>query len=118
MTIDITGRHLELTPALREHAEEKISKLGRLVEDLDIHVTLAAEKHRYTCTIVARGRTGVHTGETTGDDLYATIHEAVDVLARRLRKNKTSRLSDRREGAPTIRRLEEAEPTTAEGGQA
>jgi len=105
MTINITGRHLDLTPAIRTHAEKKIGKLGRLVEDLDLRVTLEAVNHRQTCTIVARGKGGTYTGEITDEDLFAAINEAVDVLARQLRKNKTSRLADRRGGAESIRRL-------------
>jgi len=104
MTIDFVGRHLELTPEMRAYALEKVHKLGRLVDDLDIHVTLSQEKHRKTCGIVARGRGVVHSGEVTHDDLHQAINEAVDILARQLRKQKTSRLSERREGAPSIRR--------------
>ncbi len=107
MTINITGRHLDLTPAIRNHAEKKIAKLGRLVEDLDLHVTLGVVNHQQSCTIVARGRGGTYTGEVTDDDLFAAINEAVDVLARQLRKSKTSRLADRRGGAESIRHLGE-----------
>ncbi|NJN64252.1 MAG: ribosome-associated translation inhibitor RaiA [Acidobacteria bacterium] len=103
MTIDVVGRHLELTPQLRSYTEEKVSKLGRLVDNLDIHVTLGSEKHRKTCGIVARGKGSVATGEVTHDDMHQAINEAVDILARQLRKNKTSRLADRREGADSIR---------------
>lgn len=104
MQIEITARHLELTPDLRAHAEEKLAKLERLTDGLEIHLTLAAEKHRKTCTILAHGR-GVHANsEVTHDDLYSALHEAVDALARQLRKNKTHQLHDRREGAETIRR--------------
>lgn len=119
MTIDVTGRHVTLTPALRSHAEEKIRKLGRLVDNLEIHVTLSSEKHRQTCTIVAHGRKARFTSEVTGEDFYAAINECVDIVARQLRKNKTSRLADKREGAESIRNLGAstgAVPTTAGAG--
>ncbi len=121
MTIDVVGRHLDLTPQLRAYTEEKVSKLGRLVDNLDIHVTLGAEKHRKTCGIVARGPGSVATGEVTHDDLHQAINEAVDILARQLRKTKTSRLSNRREGADSIRfqgdALEPAEEGEADGSR-
>ena len=103
MSIDFVGRHLDVTPETRSYAEEKVAKLGRLVENLDIHVTLSAEKHRKTCGIVARGKGVTHSGEVTHEDLHHAITEAVDILARQLRKKKTSRLSQRRSGAETIR---------------
>ncbi|MDH3283834.1 MAG: ribosome-associated translation inhibitor RaiA [Acidobacteriota bacterium] len=107
MTFEMTGRHVTLTPAIRSHVEEKIRKLGRLVDDLEIHVTLTSEKHRNTCTMVAHGKKANYTGEVTNDDLFASINEAVDILARQLRKNKTSRLADRRDGSASIRFIDE-----------
>jgi putative sigma-54 modulation protein len=103
MTIDLVGRHMELTPELRAYAEAKVKKLGRLVENLDIHVTLDSEKHRKTCGIVARGNGTTHSGEVTNEDLRNAINGAVDILARQLRKSKTSHLARRRSGAASIR---------------
>ncbi len=108
MTIELTGRHMELSPKIRAHTEEKISKLGRLVDNLELHVTLDSEKHNKKCSIVARGKGETYTGETAGEDLFAAINEAVDILARQLRKSKTAKLASRRGGAPSIRRQEEA----------
>lgn len=121
MTIELTGRHFELTPAIRAHAEEKIRKLGRLIDNLEIEVKLDSEKHRQICSIVARGKGGTYTGEVEGDDLYAAINESVDVLARQLRKGKTSRLAHRREGADSIRHFGDpaesgATPGAGDGG--
>lgn len=104
MNIDLTGRHIDLTPELRAYATEKINKLDRLAHNLEIKMTLAAEKHRQSCTIVAQGKGATYTAETTGDDLHKVIVETVEVLARQMRKDKTNRLADRREGAETIRR--------------
>ena len=110
MNIDLTGRHLELSPEIRAYAEEKINKLGRLVHNLEIHVTLAAEKHRKNCTIVAQGNGTTYTADVSDDDLRRAINESVDALSRQIRKDKTSKLAGRREGAETIRgaKVEEA----------
>ncbi len=104
MNIDLTGRHFDLTPEIRAYAEDKINKLGRLVQSLDIQVTLTAEKHRQKVSIIALGQGAKYTADIEDDDMHKAIGEAVDVLARQIRKEKTSRLSDRREGAETIRR--------------
>ena len=48
MHIDITGRQVAVTPALRKFAEEKLHKLERLLDGpLVVHVVLAVEKHRH-----------------------------------------------------------------------
>ncbi len=108
MTIELTARHIDLTPEDRAYAEEKLRKLGRLVDNLDIHVTIEAEKHRQTCGIAAWGKGASYSVEVTDDDLKAAVNEAVDILARQLRKDKTSKLAGRREGAETIRRPRKA----------
>ena len=108
MTIELTARHINLSPEDRAYAEDKLRKLGRLVDSLDMHVTIEAEKHRQTCAISAWGKGASYSVEVTDDDLKAAVNEAVDILARQLRKDKTSRLAGRREGAETIRRPKKA----------
>lgn len=108
MNIDVTGRRVELTPEIRSYAEEKLGKLGRLLNNLEIHVTLSAEKHRFTCGVVAQGKGTPYAAEQTSKNLLESINDAVDVLARQIRKDKTAKLADRREGAESIRRPEEA----------
>ena len=44
MRLDITGRHIEITPALRQFTEEKLVKLERLLEGpVEVHVVLEIE---------------------------------------------------------------------------
>ena len=46
MNIEIVGRHIEVTPALKEFAAEKLQKLEKLLDGpLEVHVVLAVEKH-------------------------------------------------------------------------
>ncbi len=114
MTVEITGRHIDLSERTREYTEEKLSKLERLMDQLSIHVTLTPEKHRYCCSIVAHGKGVTYTSERIEDDLFAAINGSVEVLSRKLRKNKTSRLSDRRPGSDSIRHLDGGEEAVNE----
>jgi putative sigma-54 modulation protein len=89
MQLDITGRHIEITPALREFAEEKLSKLERLLDGpLEVHVVLGIEKHRHVAEIQVKSRTGVFSGTQETGDLYASIGEVVDKLERQALKHK------------------------------
>lgn len=89
MQLDITGRHIEITPALREYAEEKLGKLERLLDGpLEIHVVLGIEKHRHMAEIQVKSRTGVFSGTQETGDLYASIGEVVDKLERQALKHK------------------------------
>ena len=48
MQVTVTGRHFEITDALRQHIEGKIRKLDRYLDGItDVYVVLSVEKHRH-----------------------------------------------------------------------
>jgi putative sigma-54 modulation protein len=96
MNLDITGRHIEITPALRDFTEEKLRKLEKLLDGpLEIHVVLGIEKHRHTAEIQVKSRTTVISGTEETGDLYASIGEVVDKLERQAKKHKEKRQNRR-----------------------
>ena len=89
MRIEITGRQIEVTPALREFATDKLRKLEKLLGGpLDVHVVLAIEKHRHMAEIQVKSRTAVLSGTEETEDLYASISEVVDKLERQALRHK------------------------------
>ena len=89
MKIDITGRHIEVTPALKEFAEDKLSKLERLLDrELEAHVVLWITKHRHIAEIQVKSGSLVFTSTEETADLYASIGEAVDKLERQVLRHK------------------------------
>ena len=89
MNLFITGRHIEITPALKEFAEDKLRKLERLLDGpLEIHVVLGIEKHRHMAEIQVRSRTALLSGTQETGDLYASIGEVADKLERQALKHK------------------------------
>lgn len=100
MNIEITGRHIEVTPALREHVSEKLSKLDKLIDEpVDIHVVLFIEKHRHVAEIQIKARQGVFSGQEETGDLYISIAEVADKLEKQLRRSKDKRTARRRRDA-------------------
>lgn len=104
MNIELTARHTDLTPEIRAYAEDKVGKLERLLTNPSIHLTISSEKHRFKVSLIAINRGNNIAADVEDSDLQKAIGEAVDAVARQVRKEKTSRLADRREGAETIRR--------------
>ena len=89
MRVDITGRNIELTPALHDFAEEKLGKLERLlVGPIEAHVVLSIMKHRHIAEIQVKSRTATLSGTEETDDLYVSISEVVDKLERQALKHK------------------------------
>ncbi len=110
MNLNITGHHLEVTPALREYV---ISKLDRVIRHFDhvtaTHVILSVQKlrQRAEVTVHVRGR-DIHV-ESEDDDLYAAIDAMTDKLDRQVVKHK-EKASDH--GFDSMKRRQGAESTT------
>jgi len=64
MRLELTGRHVDISPALRRLVERKIAKLERLLDHhaLSAQVVLSREKlaYRAECTLHARGERFLH----------------------------------------------------------
>lgn len=89
MQISVTFRHIEPSTALKEYAEEKISRIKKYVEEpIEVHVVLTVEKFRHIAeaTIKANGMGFKGTEET--EDMYSAIDTLADTIESQVRKNK------------------------------
>lgn len=89
MNLNLTGRHLEITPAIREHVLNKLDKVKRHFDNvIDINVTLSVDK------LVQKAEANVHVSgknifaETEDSNLYVAIDALVDSLDRQVLKHK------------------------------
>ena len=89
MQIDITGHHVDVTPALRAYVTEKMQKLMRHSDQvISIRVILNVEKLQQNAeaTVNVGGRNLF--GAVTATDMYASIDGLVDKLDRQIRRRK------------------------------
>ena len=89
MNINLTGRHLDITPAIREHVTSKLTKLQRHFDNLiDINVILSVDKlkQKAEATVHLSGKTIF--AETEDSNLYVAIDNLVDSLDRQILKHK------------------------------
>lgn len=90
MEIIVTGRHMDITPAIREYASEKVSKLPRYfdrIQSIDVIAHKNDRQHEMEI-IVHVDRSDPFLCKTAGSDLYACIDEAVNKLERQLTDHK------------------------------
>lgn len=93
LNFNIRGENIEVTPAIREHVENKVSKLERYFTegaDATANVNLKVYNDKQTkveVTIPMKNLT--LRAEERHDDLYAAIDLIVDKLERQIRKYKT-----------------------------
>ena len=89
MNINLTGRHLEITPAIREHVNTKLGKVKRHFDHvIDINVILSVDKlqQKAEATVHLSGKTIF--AETDDSNLYVAIDNLVDLLDRQVLKHK------------------------------
>ena len=90
MNLNVSGHHLEITPAIRAYVNEKLGRINRHFDQvIDVHVILSVDKLRQKaeCTLHVRGK-DLHC-ESTEEDLYAAIDLMVDKLDRQVLKHKS-----------------------------
>ena len=88
MTINYRGKNIEVTPALKEHAEKKIGRLGRIMDIDKVTVTLIAEGNREKAEVSMMIKGYLLRGEDSGQDVFAAIDTVVDKLEKQLVKYK------------------------------
>lgn len=91
MLFTMTGRHIEITEAMRLHAEEKTEKLPRYFDGIN-QVEVIVEGNdggRPSVEIIARGEHSMlFIAKESGDDTYACIDIAVHKIERQLHRKK------------------------------
>ena len=91
MQINISGHHIEITPALREYAERKIKRLEHHFDQIThSNVVLSVEKlrHKAECNIHVNGNDLHASSENENENMYAAIDTLSDKLDRQLIKHK------------------------------
>ena len=90
MKIQYKSRNLEISDAMKEYFNKKISKLERLVSDEDGEVEVRFSKVRqlYTVEVTLKMRSIIVRAEEKTKDFYACVDNAVNNLERRLKRFK------------------------------
>jgi putative sigma-54 modulation protein len=88
MQVHITGRHVTITDAIREHIYEKMERsLSSLTRVQDVQVVLDLQKRIHTAEIVVLGKNHIHLeAEEQSDNMYKSIDLAIEKVERQLRK--------------------------------
>ena len=102
MNLSLTGRHLEITPHLKAHVEEKSKKLERHNDQITGgEIVLFKDSINH----VAEGK--IHLGHTVitakglGHDMYIAVNDLTDKLAAQLERYE-GKLRDRKRGTPPV----------------
>ncbi|HEU5299441.1 MAG TPA: ribosome-associated translation inhibitor RaiA [bacterium] len=107
----VQGKHIAVTPALREYAEEKLGRITRYFDQVqEAQVVLSVERRRgdvgkaQVVEVTVHGDGVLLRGEEASADMYASIDLVVEKLKKQIARHR-SRFIDRR-------RLEESRKKT------
>lgn len=91
MTIPMTftGHHVDVTPALKQYAQEKFARLEKRGDHIThFNITFSVEKLRQIAKAVLHVKGAeIHASEEAGD-MYAAIDGLVDKLKRQIEKHR------------------------------
>lgn len=92
MKLNIRGKKLEVTDAIRSHIEKKILKLDKFFknnEEFEASVVIKTDGRKQIVEITLPIKKVVFRAEEESSDLYVSVDKAVDKIERQIRKNKT-----------------------------
>jgi putative sigma-54 modulation protein len=114
MRLEVTGRHLEITAALRRLVDKKIARLERMLNDsaVSAQVVLSQEKRgrRADVTLHARGEKFLH-GVGVAANWEASLSQATDKITQQAHKIKGKWQQRRRRGSSVKAPIEPAAGT-------
>ena len=109
MKVIYTGRHVEVSDALRVSAEEGLTKMQAYLDDIiDVHVIFSVEKHRHMAEINLKTSDGEFIASAESTDMYQSLSQALDKLETQAHKHAGTRMAGFKE-KPLVELAAEAE---------
>lgn len=103
LRVTVSGTNVQVTPALREHAEGNADKLQRHFknDDVRVEVVLSTKRNTHRTEVTVKVGSLFVRGEGRTEDMYVSIDNAFDRIERQVRKYKT-RINRRLQAGPKI----------------
>ncbi|HEV7844246.1 MAG TPA: ribosome-associated translation inhibitor RaiA [Pyrinomonadaceae bacterium] len=100
MEFEYTGRHIDVTPALRAHVEDHFQKIEQIFSDTTAraHVIIEVEKNRQIGEVLVHWREHTLTATDTNADMYMALTRAIAKIEKQAIKLK-KKIIDRKQGA-------------------
>jgi putative sigma-54 modulation protein len=98
MNLQISGHHLEITPAIHDYVTGKLERVTRHFDNvIDVNVILSVDKLKQKAEVTVHLSGKDVYVEVIDEDLYAAVDALVDKLDRQIQKHK-QRVQDHHRG--------------------
>lgn len=102
MNITVRGKNIEVTPALRDYVEKRVSKVTKYFSEVgSINASLRVEKNKHYVEVTVPVEGIFLRAEEVTDDMYTSIDLVIDKIERQIRKHKTKLMKRFRSGGPS-----------------
>ncbi|HET9576757.1 MAG TPA: ribosome-associated translation inhibitor RaiA [Usitatibacter sp.] len=108
MNLQLTGRHVEITPAIRDYVVSKLTRIERHFDHvIDVNVIMTVEKldQRIDVNVHLSGK-DIHV-QAHDEDMYAAIDGLIDKLDRQVIRHK-ERFQVNRHASGGVKRIPQA----------
>ncbi len=100
MNVEITGRHVEITPAIHSYVLNRLRKFTKILGDnISFHVVIDVSKARHTAEILLKTKILDLTGKGQTNDMYSSILLAIAKIERQALKHKSKIIETKRHRA-------------------
>lgn len=115
MKFEYTGRHIEVTPAMRSHVEEHFDKINHLFEKdgNHAHIIIEVERGLHRSEIVVKWHNQVLTANATSEDMYQSLSQTIAKIEKQARRLK-SKIIDKSHKAKKISEIAVQEEESVE----
>ncbi len=117
MKFEYTGRHVDVTDALRRHVEDHFSKIDHIFNDstANAHVIMEVEKNRQKGEILLHWREHALTASDTNADMYQALSRAIAKIEKQAVKLKKKIIDRNQKAMPTSAVAPVPEPPQGDG---
>ncbi len=104
MKFEYTGRHIDVTPALRSHVENHFERLAHLFDgngDRSAHVIIEVERGKHRSEIIVKWHDQILTATSSVLDMYQSLSQTIDKIEKQVLKLK-NKIKDKHQKAQKI----------------
>jgi putative sigma-54 modulation protein len=90
MKFEYTGRHIEVTPALKSHVEGHFDRINHLFDGktAKAHIIIEVERGRHRSEMIVKWRNDVLTANAKSPDMYQSLSMTIDKIEKQALKLK------------------------------
>ncbi len=104
MKFEYTGRHIDVTPALRSHVENHFERLAHLFDgngDRSAHVIIEVERGQHRSEVIVQLHDQTLTATSRVSDMYQSLSQTIDKIEKQALKLK-NKIKDKHQKARKV----------------